>query len=101
MKLIRVAAAALNQTPLDWDGNATNIRSAIRTARARGAHLLCLPELCITGYGCEDAFFSHAVVEMAERVLRELLPETAGVQVQRDAPLRGLGEVGGLGSGLL
>jgi NAD+ synthase (glutamine-hydrolysing) len=86
MRLIRVAAAALNQTPLDWEGNADNIRSAIRTARERGAHLLCLPELCITGYGCEDAFFSHAVVEMAERSLQELLPDTAGMAVSFGLP---------------
>jgi hypothetical protein len=29
-------------------------------ARAQGAALVCLPELCIPGYGCEDAFFSAA-----------------------------------------
>jgi NAD+ synthase (glutamine-hydrolysing) len=87
MKLIRVAAAALNQTPLDWDGNAANIRQAIALARQEGAHLLCLPELCITGYGCEDAFYSHAVIAMAERVLGELLPETRGMVVSFGLPI--------------
>ena len=65
MKLLRVAAAALNQTPLDWDGNADNIRRAIAVAREREVQILCLPELCVTGYGCEDAFFSHAVAAMS------------------------------------
>ncbi|HEX6962583.1 MAG TPA: NAD(+) synthase [Lacipirellula sp.] len=87
MKLIRVAAAALNQTPLYWDGNAANIRRAIALARERGARLLCLPELCITGYGCEDAFYSHAVLAMAERVLAELLPETDGMVVSFGLPI--------------
>jgi NAD+ synthase (glutamine-hydrolysing) len=87
MKLMRVAAAALNQTPLDWDGNAANIRQAIGLARARGATLLCLPELCITGYGCEDAFFSHAVVAVAQQVLGELLPETRGMAVSLGLPV--------------
>src|SRR2546423_1301532 len=55
MKLIRVGAAVLNQTPLDWDGNADRIKGAIQAAREAGVSILCLPELCITGYGCEDA----------------------------------------------
>ena len=87
MRLIRVAAAAVNQTPLDWGGNAANIREAIQMARTRGAHLLCLPELCITGYGCEDAFLSHAVVAMAQRVLGELLSETEGMAVSIGLPV--------------
>ena len=39
MKLLRVAAATLNQTPLDWDGNRTRIIAAIEaalSARRRG-----------------------------------------------------------------
>ena len=91
MRLVRVAAAALNQTPLDWDGNLANIRQAIDTARSRGVSLLCLPELSITWYGCEDAFFSHAVVAMAERVLVELLPATEGMAVSVGLPHMHLG----------
>ena len=34
MKLIRVGAAVLNQTPLDWDGNRQRIAGAIEAARA-------------------------------------------------------------------
>ena len=33
MKLIKVAAAVLNQTPLDWESNKANILGAIRAAR--------------------------------------------------------------------
>jgi NAD+ synthase (glutamine-hydrolysing) len=87
MKLLRVAAAALNQTPLDWDGNAANIRRAIAGARAAGASLVCLPELCITGYGCEDAFYSRGVAEMAERMLAELLSESVGMVVSVGLPV--------------
>ena len=56
MKLFNLAAAVLNQTPLDWGTSPANIRQAIAAAREAGVSLLCLPELCITGYGCEDAF---------------------------------------------
>ncbi|MFN9769942.1 MAG: nitrilase-related carbon-nitrogen hydrolase, partial [Planctomycetota bacterium] len=61
MKLLRIASAALNQTPLAWEGNFQNIRRAIELARAQQASVLCLPELCVTGYGCEDAFHSPGV----------------------------------------
>jgi NAD+ synthase (glutamine-hydrolysing) len=54
-KLI-LAGAALNQTPLDWEANLLNIRSAILEATTRHVDILLLPELCITGYGCEDMF---------------------------------------------
>ncbi|MFO0788804.1 MAG: NAD(+) synthase [Pirellulales bacterium] len=91
MRLIRVAAAALNQTPLEWDGNLANIRQAIELARSRGVSLLCLPELSITGYGCEDAFFSHAVVATAERLLVELLPTTKAMAVSVGLPIMHLG----------
>ncbi|WP_299985345.1 NAD(+) synthase [uncultured Pontibacter sp.] len=51
-----LAGAALNQTPLDWEANLLNIRSAIIEASTRNVDILLLPELCITGYGCEDMF---------------------------------------------
>jgi NAD+ synthase (glutamine-hydrolysing) len=76
---IRLAAAALNQTPLDWDGNSRRIRAAFAAARGQGVGILCLPELCITGYGCEDMFFSPGVQKTALAMLLELLPDTKGL----------------------
>lgn len=93
MKTIRVGAAALNQTPLDWDGNEANIRDAIREARGRGVGLLCLPELCITGYGCEDAFFSSATRRMARRIVEAVLPETHGIAVCIGLPVMHRGAI--------
>lgn len=87
MKRIQVAAAVLNQTPLDWDGNATRIVAAMRDARARGVSILCLPELCVTGYGCEDAFLSADVHRTSLEVLQEILPETRGLVVSLGLPL--------------
>lgn len=87
VKWLKVAGAALNQTPMDWDGNARRILEAVRLARGAGVGLLCLPELCITGYGCEDAFHSPATVRMAARVLGEIAPETRGLVVAVGLPL--------------
>ena len=69
MRLIKLAAAVLNQTPLDWHGNKARIVQAIEESRRQGATVLCLPELCITGYGCEDAFHSPSVHRTAWRIL--------------------------------
>jgi NAD+ synthase (glutamine-hydrolysing) len=88
MNVIRVAGAAVNQTPLDWDGNRDRILAAIAAARAAGASVLCLPELCITGYGCEDAFFAAGVQRMALEVLAEIVPHTGGIAVALGLPLR-------------
>jgi NAD+ synthase (glutamine-hydrolysing) len=74
MERIVVAAAALNQTPLAWTGNCAAIERALGEARKGGARIVCLPELCITGYGCEDAFHSSGVLQhalsCAERLAR-------------------------------
>lgn len=87
MKLLRVGAAVLNQTPLDWDGNRQRISGAIQAAREAGVSILCLPELCITGYGCEDAFHAPGTQRLALQVLHELLPETRGLIVSFGQPL--------------
>ncbi|MGI8601387.1 MAG: NAD(+) synthase [Verrucomicrobiales bacterium] len=81
MRLVHVAAAVLNQTPLDWRHNRENARAAVAQARAMGASLLCLPELCLTGYGCEDAFLSANTHRQAWASLRELLADTCGMLV--------------------
>ncbi len=88
MKLIKVAAAVLNQTPLAWDENQAHIVAAIQAARADDVSILCLPELCISGYGCEDAFHSAGVLKTAQEVLAEILPETRGMIVSLGLPVK-------------
>lgn len=87
MKLIKVAAAVLNQTPLDWVGNKTHILEAIDQARAEKATIVCLPELCITGYGCEDAFHSMNTVRRAWHVLQEIQAASKGLIVSVGLPV--------------
>ena len=88
MHLIRLGGSALNQTPLDWDGNRDRIVAAIAAARAEGVAILCLPELCISGYGCDDAFLAPATQRMAWRVLEEIVPHTGGIAVALGLPVR-------------
>ncbi|HWA73742.1 MAG TPA: NAD(+) synthase [Polyangiaceae bacterium] len=88
MRFVKIAAATLNQTPLDWAGNRARILSAIAAARAEKIGVLCLPELSITGYGCEDAFLAPSTARVASQVLDELLPATEGIVVSVGLPVR-------------
>jgi len=88
MKKITVAAACINQTPLDWQGNLARIRAAIQEAKERGTHVLCLPELVTTGYGCEDMFLSKDTVIRAEEILAELLQEAPNMLIAVGLPFR-------------
>ena len=87
MRVLKVAAGALNTTPLAWDRNRDNVLGAIAEGRAQGVGVLCLPELCLTGYGCEDAFFAPGLQEQAFAALQELLPETRGMVIGLGLPL--------------
>jgi NAD+ synthase (glutamine-hydrolysing) len=84
---IRIAAASLNQTPLDWKGNSMRIVRAIEKAISLEADILCLPELCLTGYGCEDLFLSEAFCEQAWKTLHSVLPHTTGIIVTIGLPI--------------
>ena len=84
---LKIGAAVLNQTPLDWKRNQRNIEGAIEEARTAGVSILCLPELCITGYGCEDAFHSPAVHRTAQDVLVEIAGRSQGLIVSLGLPL--------------
>ncbi|MCX5747916.1 MAG: NAD(+) synthase [Proteobacteria bacterium] len=81
MKLVKVAVACVNQTPLAWDENFAHLRIAIEQARGEGVTLLCLPELAITGYGCEDTFHMDGVQDTAFLQLELLAPLTRGMVV--------------------
>ncbi|MCE6990346.1 NAD(+) synthase [Dyadobacter sp. CY323] len=88
MPLIKVASGVVNQTPMAWEANTRNIIQAIEEAKKQQVSLLCLPELCISGYGCEDYFFAPDMVEQAQKCLLEIVRETDGIIVAVGLPVR-------------
>ena len=87
MARTRIGGAALNQTPLDWSNNVTNIKKAIDIARSKKIEILCLPELVVTGYGCEDVFLSDWVYEKSADLLLEIANYTQDIAIIVGLPL--------------
>lgn len=88
MTRLKLAGATLNQVPLDWENNLRNIREAVAEARRQKVDILLLPELCLTGYGCEDVFLSDWLSEKAWEKLLTLLPDCESIVVCIGLPLR-------------
>ena len=88
MKLLKIAAGVLNQTPLAWEHNKQNIINAIEEAQRQNVSLLCLPELCISGYGCEDAFFAQNTIDQSIASLLDIVRYTNDIAVAVGLPLR-------------
>lgn len=82
-----VAAASLNQTVGDWFGNQRRISEVIAAAKARGARLLVLPEMAISGYSLCDRLFMRGTIDRSWRSLMELLPATDGIVVVVGLPV--------------
>jgi NAD+ synthase (glutamine-hydrolysing) len=87
-RIIRIAGATLNQIPFDWNNNVSNILEAINAAKADQVKILCLPELCITGYGCEDVFLSDWLSTTAFEKLLAIAPHCKNISVSIGLPVR-------------
>ena len=70
---IKVAAGTPEIRVADCAYNAQACLSLLHQAAAEGVKVLCLPELCLTGYTCGDLFLQEALLQGAEDALRSLL----------------------------
>jgi len=88
MTTLRIGGAAVNQTPIDWDHNFNTILQVIQEAKEHNVHILCLPELCITGYGCEDLFLTEWVPATALDYCFKIAAQCSGIVVSVGLPVR-------------
>ena len=86
MNTFRLAGASVNQTPLDWENNVNNIISSIRFARKENVDILCLPELCLTAYGCQDLFLTKWLADEAQSYLQPIIDECEDILVTVGIP---------------
>ncbi len=77
---LRVALAQINVTVGDLEGNVQSMLDSMRQAHAAGAHIVCFPELALTGYPPEDLLLKPGFVDDNLRKLDEL------IQASRDLP---------------
>ncbi|MBA4054534.1 MAG: NAD(+) synthase [Marivirga sp.] len=88
MRKLKIGGATVNQIPFDWKNNSENIIAAIQEAISQKVKVLCLPELCITGYGCEDLFLSDWLPARAWKELQNIKNFCAGITVSVGLPIR-------------
>lgn len=79
----RIGTASLRQLPFDFAGNRQRILNAIERAMAARVNVLLLPELALTGYGCEDNFTFQEFNALAESSLRAVIAQTAALAKTR------------------
>lgn len=78
---LRVALAQINPVTGDLRANARLIVEAIQEGRRQGAHLVVLPELCLTGYCLDEKLLMGTSFLRANRRLldEEVAPATRGI----------------------
>ncbi|WP_367897577.1 NAD(+) synthase [Leptospira sp. WS58.C1] len=79
MSVYRCTAVSLKTTALDFKGNREKILSAIQANQ--NSSLILFPELCISGYGCEDTFYFPWVWEQSWKSLLEIAKASSGKTV--------------------
>ncbi len=70
---LRVALAQVNVTVGDLPGNQAKILNYMRRAADAGAHIVCFPELALTGYPPEDLLLKPGFVSANQAALQELV----------------------------
>lgn len=73
---INVAAAVPAVRVADVDYNVQQIESLMAQAEGRGAEILVTPELCVTGYSCQDLFREQLLLDKTEEGIMQLLEFT-------------------------
>ena len=78
---ISVAAGTPKIRVADCRYNAEQIFTMMREADKQGVKVLCLPELCLTGYTCGDLFLQDTLLCGAEEGLQTILEATRNLDM--------------------
>jgi len=78
---IKVAAGTPRIRVADCHYNAESIFTLMRKAANEGVRVLCLPELCLTGYTCGDLFLHDILLAGAEEGLATILEATKNLDM--------------------
>ena len=73
---IKVAAGTPGVTVADCRANTKAILEMIKEMEAQHAKIMVFPELCITGYTCQDLFLQRRLLDSAWEELLHIAEET-------------------------
>ncbi len=79
--LIKVAAAIPGIRVADVDYNVKQIENLIIQAEGRGVEIIVFPELCLTGYTCQDLFRQQLLLDKTEEGVLMLLDFTRKLDI--------------------
>lgn len=74
---IKVAAAVPVVRVADPEYNVQQIENLIVQAEGKGVEIIVFPELCLTGYTCQDLFAQNVLLDAAEAAVMTLLTSPA------------------------
>ena len=76
---LKVAAITPNVRVADVEFNCNEICKCIEEAAGKKVKLMVFPELCITGYTCQDLFFQDRLLEATKEALLKIAKHSQGV----------------------
>ena len=79
--LIKVASAVPLTKVADCTYNIQQIENLIAQAEGKGVEIIVFPELCVTGYTCQDLFRQTLLIEQAETAMLMLLDFTRQLDI--------------------
>ena len=96
LNYIKVGAATLDVRVANVGHHKAQIIQWMDRAQVDGVRLLCLPELSLTGYTCQDLFWSKKLLHEARQALQEIAKHslnTPGVVAVVGLPIEHCGRV--------
>lgn len=78
---IKVAAAVPAVKVADCEYNIQQIENIIAKAEGKGVEVIVFPELCVTGYTCQDLFRQSLLLEQVETSILMLLDFTRNLDI--------------------
>ena len=77
---VRVAAAIPEVKVADVERNVKEIKRLILEAEKQKVDVIVFPELCVTGYTCQDLFHQEALLKASEKGVEEIVEYTSNLR---------------------
>lgn len=92
---IKVAACTPKIRVADVDYNVSQITEQIKLCKEKGVKIAVFPELCVTGYTCQDLFYQDALLDKAMQGVVEIAKYTKDMDmlVAVGCPIKAMGKL--------